>query len=300
MQGGWRDVKGSVAMTVLQYLLGGGGSFSAGARVLLGRAVPRVHCRQCSRGAWHAAAVCPCSLLLTRHLPRGPRLPCCRRPRQGHALAAVHSRAERAPLDAQLHRPQLHLQLNWPGRWPTGPVPGCGAGLWPGRSLQGTMAKVPATTALAWWLCATPGVPGMWHRLPRGRGAWARRLGSPWSPAAAPPTDGCLCSPACAGKPCVQLAFMRLMPLHLPHPSLPLPQVGIFASAESSQAAEMVDVLCKEMQVRGLPHAHRAQGAHSEHCPSSSHCPCACTPHPPLHPHTHVAHSTTTSCPPPT
>lgn len=28
--GGWRDVKGSVAMTVLQYLLGGGGSFSAG------------------------------------------------------------------------------------------------------------------------------------------------------------------------------------------------------------------------------------------------------------------------------
>lgn len=34
-QGGWRDVKGSVAMTVLQYLLGGGGSFSAGASVLL-------------------------------------------------------------------------------------------------------------------------------------------------------------------------------------------------------------------------------------------------------------------------
>lgn len=30
-KGGWRDVKGSVAMTVLQYLLGGGGSFSAGA-----------------------------------------------------------------------------------------------------------------------------------------------------------------------------------------------------------------------------------------------------------------------------
>lgn len=28
--GGWRDVKGSVAMTVLQYLMGGGGSFSAG------------------------------------------------------------------------------------------------------------------------------------------------------------------------------------------------------------------------------------------------------------------------------
>jgi processing peptidase subunit alpha len=28
--GGWRDVNGSVAMTVLQYLLGGGGSFSAG------------------------------------------------------------------------------------------------------------------------------------------------------------------------------------------------------------------------------------------------------------------------------
>lgn len=29
-QGGWRDVKGSVATTVLQYLLGGGGSFSTG------------------------------------------------------------------------------------------------------------------------------------------------------------------------------------------------------------------------------------------------------------------------------
>lgn len=28
--GGWRDVRGSVAVTVLQYLLGGGGSFSAG------------------------------------------------------------------------------------------------------------------------------------------------------------------------------------------------------------------------------------------------------------------------------
>lgn len=28
--GGWRDMKGSTAMTVLQYLLGGGGSFSAG------------------------------------------------------------------------------------------------------------------------------------------------------------------------------------------------------------------------------------------------------------------------------
>lgn len=28
--GGWNDVKGSVAVTVLQFLLGGGGSFSAG------------------------------------------------------------------------------------------------------------------------------------------------------------------------------------------------------------------------------------------------------------------------------
>lgn len=28
--GGWRDVKGSVAVTVLQFLLGGGGSFSSG------------------------------------------------------------------------------------------------------------------------------------------------------------------------------------------------------------------------------------------------------------------------------
>ena len=30
LEGGWRDVKGSVAATVLQYLLGGGGSFSSG------------------------------------------------------------------------------------------------------------------------------------------------------------------------------------------------------------------------------------------------------------------------------
>ena len=28
--GGWNDVKGSTAVTVLQFLLGGGGSFSAG------------------------------------------------------------------------------------------------------------------------------------------------------------------------------------------------------------------------------------------------------------------------------
>ena len=28
--GGWNDMKGSVAVTVLQFLLGGGGSFSAG------------------------------------------------------------------------------------------------------------------------------------------------------------------------------------------------------------------------------------------------------------------------------
>lgn len=30
VKGGWRDVKGSVTMTALQYLMGGGGSFSAG------------------------------------------------------------------------------------------------------------------------------------------------------------------------------------------------------------------------------------------------------------------------------
>ena len=30
VQGGWRDVNASVTMTVLQYLMGGGGSFSAG------------------------------------------------------------------------------------------------------------------------------------------------------------------------------------------------------------------------------------------------------------------------------
>ena len=41
-----------------------------------------------------------------------------------------------------------------------------------------------------------------------------------------------------------------------PHPPCPpplpspAPQVGVFASAESSQAAEMVDVLCKEMEVQ--------------------------------------------------
>ena len=30
LQGGWKDVKASVAATVLQFLLGGGGSFSSG------------------------------------------------------------------------------------------------------------------------------------------------------------------------------------------------------------------------------------------------------------------------------
>lgn len=30
VQGGWRDVKSSVVVTTLQYLMGGGGSFSAG------------------------------------------------------------------------------------------------------------------------------------------------------------------------------------------------------------------------------------------------------------------------------
>ncbi len=29
-KGGWRDVKGAVAMTVLTYLMGGGSSFSSG------------------------------------------------------------------------------------------------------------------------------------------------------------------------------------------------------------------------------------------------------------------------------
>lgn len=43
LQGGWRDVKGSVAMTVLQYLLGGGGSFSAGGSGPLWQQVQRGH-----------------------------------------------------------------------------------------------------------------------------------------------------------------------------------------------------------------------------------------------------------------
>lgn len=30
LEGGWRDTKGAVTATVLQYLLGGGGSFSSG------------------------------------------------------------------------------------------------------------------------------------------------------------------------------------------------------------------------------------------------------------------------------
>ena len=40
--GGWRDIKGSVAMTVLQYLLGGGGSFSCG-RPWQGNALSPLH-----------------------------------------------------------------------------------------------------------------------------------------------------------------------------------------------------------------------------------------------------------------
>lgn len=53
-----------------------------------------------------------------------------------------------------------------------------------------------------------------------------------------------LCAPAC--HVCHALPHPPC-PLALPSPA---PQVGVFASAESSQAAEMVDVLCKEMEVR--------------------------------------------------
>lgn len=44
VKGGWRDVKGSVAMTALQYLMGGGGSFSAGGP---GTAVVKRDCSVC-------------------------------------------------------------------------------------------------------------------------------------------------------------------------------------------------------------------------------------------------------------
>ncbi len=49
-KGGWRDVKGSVAMTVLQYLMGGGGSFSAG---------EETEGAVCSRGGWAARECMP-------------------------------------------------------------------------------------------------------------------------------------------------------------------------------------------------------------------------------------------------
>lgn len=73
-----------------------------------------------------------------------------------------------------------------------------------------------------------------------------------------------------------------------PPPPLPPPfypsccQVGIFASAESSQAADMVDVLCKEMQVRGQ-RAHAAAAAGVEYRAAALLCTpwlpaCACPP----------------------
>lgn len=68
-QGGWRDVKGSVAMTVLQYLLGGGGSFSAGAASFLGQDGSGAQPSSCPRAAGprRAGAAHPCV--------QAPRLP---------------------------------------------------------------------------------------------------------------------------------------------------------------------------------------------------------------------------------
>ena len=64
--------------------------------------------------------------------------------------------------------------------------------------------------------------------------------------------NGSVLAQACPDAPLSRLPAAS----HSPHPALPAlppscPQVGVFASAESSQAAEMVDVLCNEMQVKG-------------------------------------------------
>ncbi len=245
-QGGWRDVKGSVAMTVLQYLLGGGGSFSAGAhwnwgigRDLQGQAGARQQLRASGMAAGEAVWPLGCAAVgcrghaamlhsqptgtwcmprpqlslaagLPAHLPHPLMAPCRlllsspRRPGQGHALAPVHARAEPVPLDAQLHRAQLHLQQHRPGER-------CWACKMQDRAWARGAQRAVAVVALVQSCFVVPvslllAVPGL-----------------------TPPSLRCL-------------------------PSLPPSclQVGVFASAESSQAGEMVDVLCKEMQVKGL------------------------------------------------
>ncbi len=47
VQGGWRDVKTSVVMTALQYLMGGGGSFSAGGPGIAVLTLPLVQIYHC-------------------------------------------------------------------------------------------------------------------------------------------------------------------------------------------------------------------------------------------------------------
>jgi processing peptidase subunit alpha len=54
-QGGWSDFEGSIAVTVLQFLLGGGGSFSSG-----GPGAPRAlnpHVHLAERDWWAAQAI---------------------------------------------------------------------------------------------------------------------------------------------------------------------------------------------------------------------------------------------------
>ena len=59
VKGGWRDVKGSVAMTALQYLMGGGGSFSAGG--------PGMQCMKQRHVKMSCAVVWPRCAILTTH-----------------------------------------------------------------------------------------------------------------------------------------------------------------------------------------------------------------------------------------
>lgn len=165
-----------------------------------GEGKPR--CQGCCAGT----PLAPVFLVLREQAGPTAPLPPCRRPGQGHALAPVHARAEPVPLDAQLHRAQLHLQQHRPGE--EGRGCGCGLGV-----VQGWLGFGGAG-------CSMPGVGFL---------------------------------PACPRSPLSALStFQRLLRTDPGSSAPPLlaPQVGVFASAESSQAGDMVDVLCTEMQVR--------------------------------------------------
>ncbi len=122
--GGWKDIKGATAVTVLQYLLGGGGSFSAGGPGMWkykGRwcdlyAVVDVCSGRCMH---YCCAVVMCCIgvyllcfgvyLCNPIAPHPPHIPplITTQHRQGHALSPLHTCAQSPHMGAKL---QCHQQ----------------------------------------------------------------------------------------------------------------------------------------------------------------------------------------------